>query len=60
MNVLGSVQGPTGKMMDILSENRKKEYSKSVTELLSLEEKRFVQGISYFINKTIFQKLKNT
>jgi hypothetical protein len=27
-------------MMDILSGNRKKEYSKSVTELLRLEEKR--------------------
>jgi hypothetical protein len=26
-------------MMDILSENRKKEYPKSVTELLWLEEK---------------------
>jgi hypothetical protein len=26
-------------MMDILSENRKKEYPKSVTELLRLEEK---------------------
>jgi hypothetical protein len=30
-------------MMDILSENSKKEYPKSVTELLSLEEKRFLQ-----------------
>jgi hypothetical protein len=29
-------------MMDILSENRKKEYPKSVTELLRLEKKRFV------------------
>jgi hypothetical protein len=29
-------------MMDVLSENRKKEYPKSVTELLRLEEKRFV------------------
>jgi hypothetical protein len=38
-------------MMGILSENRKKEYPKSVTELLRLEEKRFVQGVSYFINK---------
>jgi hypothetical protein len=38
-------------MMAILSENRKKEYPKSVTELLTLEGKRFVQGISYFINK---------
>jgi hypothetical protein len=38
-------------MVSILSENRKKKYSKSVTELLRLEEKRFLQGISYFINK---------
>jgi hypothetical protein len=40
-------------MMDILSENSKKEYPKSqLTELLRLEEKRFVQGICYFINRT--------
>jgi hypothetical protein len=39
-------------MVAILSENRKKEYPKSVTELLRLEEKRFVQGVSYFKNKT--------
>jgi hypothetical protein len=38
-------------MMDILSEKRKKEHSKPVTELLRLEEKRSVQGASYFINK---------
>jgi hypothetical protein len=38
-------------MMDILSENSKKEYPKSVTELLKLEEKRFVQGVCYFIRK---------
>jgi hypothetical protein len=38
-------------MVAILSENRKKEYPKSVTELLRLEENRFVQGVSYFINK---------
>jgi hypothetical protein len=37
-------------MMDILSENSKKEYPKSVTELLRLEEKRFLQGVCYFIN----------
>jgi hypothetical protein len=37
-------------VMDILSENRKKEYPKSVTELLRLEEKRFVQDICNFIN----------
>jgi protein associated with RNAse G/E len=40
-------------MIDILSENSKKEYPQSVTELLRLEEKRFVQGISYFINKIL-------
>jgi hypothetical protein len=38
-------------MMDILSENRKWEHSKPVTELLRLEQKRFVQGISYFLSK---------
>jgi hypothetical protein len=38
-------------MIYILSENRKKkEYSKSVTELLRLEENKFVQGASYFTN----------
>jgi hypothetical protein len=30
--------------MDILSENSEKEYPKAVTELVRLEEKRFVQG----------------
>jgi hypothetical protein len=38
-------------MMDILSENSKKEYPKSVTGLLRLQKKRFVQGVSYFIYK---------
>jgi hypothetical protein len=38
-------------VMDILSENSKKEYPKSVRELLRLEEKIFVQGVCYFINK---------
>jgi hypothetical protein len=38
-------------MMDILSKNRKKEYPKSDTELLRLEEEGFVQGVFYFINK---------
>jgi hypothetical protein len=38
-------------MMDILSQNGKREYQKSVTELLRLEGKRFVQGVCYFINK---------
>jgi hypothetical protein len=33
-------------MMDILSENRKKEHPKSDKELLWLEEERFVQGVS--------------
>jgi hypothetical protein len=37
-------------MRDILSENSKKEYPKSVTELSRLEEKRFLQGVCYFIN----------
>jgi hypothetical protein len=37
-------------MRDILSKNSKKEYPKSVTGLLRLEEKRFVQGACYFIN----------
>jgi hypothetical protein len=32
-------------MRDILSENNKKDYPKSVTELLRLEDKRFVQGV---------------
>jgi hypothetical protein len=41
----------TAAMMDILPENSKKEYPKSVTLLLRLEEKRFVQGVCYFINK---------
>jgi hypothetical protein len=37
-------------MMDIQPENSKKGYPKSITELLRLEEKRFVQGVCYFIN----------
>jgi hypothetical protein len=37
--------------MGILSENSKKEYPKSVTELLRLGEKGFVRGICYIINK---------
>jgi hypothetical protein len=37
-------------VMDILSENSKKEYPKSVTELLGLEEERFMQDICYIIN----------
>jgi hypothetical protein len=37
-------------MMNILSENSKKEYPKSATELLRLEEKQFLQCVCYFIN----------
>jgi hypothetical protein len=37
-------------MRDILSENSKKENPKSVTNLLRIEEKRFLQGVCYFIN----------
>jgi hypothetical protein len=40
----------SGQQRDVLSENSKKEYLKSVTELLKLEEKRFLQGICYFTN----------
>jgi hypothetical protein len=36
-------------MRDILSENSKKECPKSVSELLRLEENKFVQGVCYFI-----------
>jgi hypothetical protein len=32
-------------MTNILPENSKKEYPKSITELLRLEGKRFVQGV---------------
>jgi hypothetical protein len=46
-------------MMDILSENSRKEYPKSVTELLRLEEKRYVQGVFYFINNFPEFILKN-
>jgi hypothetical protein len=44
-------------MMDILSENSKK-IPKSVTELLRLDEKRFVQDVCFFINKipNLFKK----
>jgi hypothetical protein len=38
-------------MMDFCLRRAKKEYPRSVTELLRLEEKTFVQGIGYFINK---------
>jgi hypothetical protein len=46
------------KMMDILSENNKIEFPKSVTELLRLEKKIFVQVICYFINKILKFSLK--
>jgi hypothetical protein len=46
-------------MMDILSEHRKKEYPKSVTELLRLGGKRCVQGVPHFIKKSyIYLKIK--
>jgi hypothetical protein len=45
-------------MTTILSENKKKQYSESVTELLRLEEKRFEQGVPYFINKISIFVLK--
>jgi hypothetical protein len=38
-------------MTDILFDNSKKEYPKSVTELLRLEENKIVQVACYFINK---------
>jgi hypothetical protein len=38
-------------MINNLSQNSKKEYPESVTEVLRLEEKRFVRGVCYFINK---------
>jgi hypothetical protein len=43
--------------MDILPENSKKEYPNSVTELLRLEEKRFVQSVCLFINKIPNKKI---
>jgi hypothetical protein len=48
------VRGAAGNSGDILSENSKKEYPKSVAELLRLVAKRFVQGACYFINVPIF------
>jgi hypothetical protein len=44
MYLLGLYNDQRAIMMD-LSENSKKEYPKSVTELLRLQEKIFVQGI---------------
>jgi hypothetical protein len=38
-------------MLEILSENSKREYPKSVTELLRLEEKKNCARRQYFINK---------
>jgi hypothetical protein len=40
-------------MMDILCENCKNEYPKSVTEALRLVEKGSVQGVSYFIKNIV-------
>jgi hypothetical protein len=40
-------------MRDILYENSKKDYPKSVTELLRLEEKIFLKGVCYFINNIL-------
>jgi hypothetical protein len=39
------------RVMGIFSDNSKKEYPKSVTELLRLVGKRFVRDVSYFLNK---------
>jgi hypothetical protein len=46
----------------IKSDKSKKEYPKSVKELLRLEEKRFMQGICYFKNKIpkCIKKRENT
>jgi hypothetical protein len=44
-------EGQRVTMRDILPENSKKEYRKSVTGLLKVEGKRLVQGVCYFINK---------
>jgi hypothetical protein len=41
-------------VMGILSENSKKEYPKSVTELLRLKENRFVQGVCYFTKTFLY------
>jgi hypothetical protein len=46
-----AVSGQFHTRMAILSEFSKKEDPKSVTELVRLEEERFVQGPCYFINK---------
>jgi hypothetical protein len=48
-------------MTDILSGNTKKEYPQSDKELIRLEGKRFVQGVSYFINKIhmLLKKFRN-
>lgn len=47
-------------IMDILSENRKEEYLESVTELIRLGEKRFMQGICNFTKfLNLLKKKKN-
>jgi hypothetical protein len=38
-------------MMDMLSEESRKEYPKTVKELLRLKENIFAQGVCYFVNK---------
>jgi hypothetical protein len=55
------VRGPKATMMDILSEKGKTEYPKPVTKPLRLEDKRFVQGVCYFIqrNPKLIKKKKN-
>jgi hypothetical protein len=45
-------EGQRARVMDILSENSKKEYSKVSYRALKARGKKFVQGICYFINKT--------
>jgi hypothetical protein len=42
-----------------LSRSSKTEYPKSLTDLLRLEEDRFVQGACYFINKIVKLIFKN-
>jgi hypothetical protein len=48
-------------MMNILSENSKKDYPMSVKEILRLEKKRFVQGVCYLKqNSYIYLKRKGS
>jgi hypothetical protein len=41
-------------VMDVPSENSKKEYPKSVTDLLRLEEETFLQGVCYFTKTFLY------